>query len=278
MAIVINTGGSGGGGGGGNFAIGSSHIAYDSFLLRSDVTLTADSEDFNQEVENGASWPTYGGGWQTSVLGDHTIVVGFAGIQTAQCFAIHKHNLGTLNCTISLQSSPDNAVWTTILNSEQTPGGDQTLFFVAAQSSAARFWRLLIEGHISGTLRIAQIFIGPCFQVHQPPGLGWSWPNIALNDDFITSRADGGDFLGRSLIRRGSKTSFQMTPVVESFVRDTWLPFMQAAEEHPFYYSWDTSSFPLEVAYCYVEGRIAIPKHVSNKHLSVPLKFIALQT
>lgn len=277
MAIVINQSG-GGGGGGGSFALGASAIAYDSFLLRSDVTLTADSEDADQEIENGASWPTYGGGWQTSTTGDHTITVGFAFTQTGQCYAVHKHNLSDLGITIKMQNSPDGVVWTDVVGSDQTPSNNKTLFFVADQSETQPFWRLFMSGHTGGVLRIAQIFIGPCFEAWQPPGLGWTPPNIALNDDFITSRADGGDFLGRSLIRRGSKTGFTMTPVLESFVRDTWLPFMTAAEEHPFYYSWNAQDFPGEVAYCYVEKRIDIPKYVTNRHFTVPLKFVALQT
>ena len=276
MAIVVNQGG-GGGGGGGAFALGASHIAYDSFLLRDDVTLTADSEDLDQEIENGASWPTYGGGWQTSATGDHTITVGFPSTRSAQCYAVHKHNLADLGLTIKLQNSPDNINFTDIAGSEQTPTDNTTLFFVADSASTAPFWRLFISGHTSGTLRIAQIFIGPCFQVHQPPGPGWTPPNIALNDDFITSRADGGDFLGRSLIRRGSKTRFSMTPVVETFVRNTWLDFMKAAEEHPFYYSWDSVNFPGEVAYCYVDKKIDIPKYVTSRYFSVPLSFIALE-
>ena len=277
MAIVVNQGG-GGGGGGGDFAIGAAHIAYDSFLLRDDVTLTADSEDADQEIENGASWTTYGGGWQVSATGDHTVTVGFATTRQGQCYALHKHNLSTLGITVKMQISNDGSNWTDVAGSEQTPASDITLFYVNDTAITSPFWRLFFSGHTSGTMRIAQIFIGPCFQVHQPPGLGWSPPNIALNDDFITSRADGGDFLGRSLIKRGSKTSFTMTPVVESFVRNTWLPFMRAAEEQPFYYSWDTVNFPLEVAYCYVDKKIDIPRHVTNRHFTVPLKFIALQT
>lgn len=277
MAIVVNEGG-GGGGGGGGFAIGASHIAYDSFLLRDDATVTADSEDADQEIENGASWPTYGGGWQTSTIGDHTVTVGFPSTQTGQCYAVHKHNLHTLGMTVKMQNSVDDIVWLDVAGSAQTPGDNSTLFFVADASASTPFWRLLFTGHTTGILRIAQIFIGPCFQVWQPPAPGFTPPNIALNDDYITSRADGGDFLGRSLIRRGSKTGFSMSPVLDTFVRDVWLDFMLAAEEHPFYYSWNSQEFPGEVAYCYVDRKIDIPKYQTNRHFTVPLKFIALQT
>lgn len=278
MAIVVNVAGGGGGGGGGGAPVGNSYLAYDSFFLRSDaLSVTADSEDFGQAIENGLSWPTYGGGWQTTTIGEHLVTVGFAATQQGQGYAIHKHNLADLGITVELQNSPDAVVWTTITDSDQTPTNNKTLFFVAAAQESATFWRLRFTGHTFGTLRIAQMFIGPVLQAHQPPGTGWSPPNLALNNDFIQSRADGGDFLGRSLIRRGSKTNFTMSPVPESFVRNSWLPFMEAAELHPFYYSWNAEGFPGEVAYCYVEGRIDIPRYMTHLHFNVPLKFIALQ-
>lgn len=277
MAIVVNNSSSSGGSGGPNAAAGNSYIAYDSFFLRAGATVIADSEDAGQFVENGTSWPTYGGGWQTSTFGDHTVSVGFASPQEGQCYAIHKHNLATLGVTVALQYSDDGVTWTTVTDSEQTPTNNKTLFFNAAQSETHPQWRFLFTGHISGTLRVAQLFIGPCFQAWQPPGIGWTPPNLALNDEFITSRADGGDFLGRSLVRRGGKTKFTMSPVPESFVRGTWLDFMLAAEEHPFYYSWNAEGFPGEVAYCYTDKKIAIPTYQTHLHMRVPLNFIALQ-
>ena len=74
-----------------------------------------------------------------------------------------------------------------------------------------------------------------------------------------------------------SKTAFSISPIPESWVRQFWLTFMLAAEEHPFYYSWDLINFPDEVAYCYTEGKIDVPKYVSHRHFSIDLKFIALQ-
>jgi len=269
MAIVVAQGPA--------VAVGQSFIAHDSFLLRSDATVTASSEDADHEIANGSSWPTYGGGWQTSVISTHSVTVGFPGTRTGQGFALHKHNLGTLGITVKLQTSPDSTVWTDVTGSEQSPADDKTIFWADSMSSSAKFWRILFTGHTSGVMRVAQVFIGPAFQMFNSPGMGWIPPNMALNNEFIMSRSDGGDFLGRSLIRRGGKTNFTMSPVTEAFVRSTWLDFMLAAELHPFYLTWDNVNFPNEVAYCYTEKKIALPRYMTNKHFSVPLSFIALQ-
>lgn len=260
-----------------SFEQGESFIGYDSLFLRDDASVTVDSEDTGQEIDNGTSWFTYGGGWQTSNPSTHTVTVSFAQTEVAQCFALHKHNISDLGLTVKMQLSQDGVTFTDISGSEQTPTDNTTLFFLAASSSTAPFWRIVITGHTTGTLRIAQIFIGPAFQVFQSPQVGWIPPNLALNDVFINSRSDGGDFLGRSLVRRGSKTGFTITPIPEAWVRQFWLAFMLAAEEHPFYYSWDNVNFPDEVAYCYTDGKIDTPRYVTHRHFTVSLKFIALQ-
>lgn len=271
MSIVINLASTA-------FAVGASYTGYDSLFLRSDASVTASSADADQPIENAISWPTYGGGWRTSTLGDHEARIGFDVVKTAQCFAIHKHNLGTLGITIKLQSSSDAISWTDVTGSEQNPADDKTIFWIDVTGTTSdRFWRLLFTGHTSGIMRIGQIFIGPVLRNFNPPGIGWSPPNFAINNMYVNSRSDGGDFLGRSLIRRGSKTRFRMEPVTEEFVRDEWEPFMVAAEEHPFYFSWDAVNFPKEVAYCYVDKKIEIPKYISPKHLSASLAFVALQ-
>lgn len=272
MAIVINqvTGQSA-------FALGDANIAYDSFFLRSDVTTVADSEDPGQEIENGVSWPTYGGGWQTTTTGDHEVTAGFPGTRAGNCYALHKHNLNDLGITVQLETSDDGITFTPVVGTDITPGDNKTVFVVLDAEETHPFWRLKFTGHVSGTLRIAQIFIGPCFQTFTGPNTGWTPPNLALNDDFITSRADGGDFLGRSLIRRGGKTGFSLSAVTQGWIREFWEPFMLAAEEHPFYYSWDSINFPGEVAYCYTDKKIDIPRYTTHLHMDLSLSFIALQ-
>lgn len=274
MAIVISEGGSGSPD---TFTTGDANIGYDSFFLRSGAAVTVDSEDVGQEIDNGTSWFTYGGGWQTSSPGEHNVTASFASAQSGDAYAIHKHNLSDLGITVRLQTSPDGIVFTTVVGSDQTPTTNRTLFFVMPASVSARFWRLQFSGHTSGTLRIAQLFVGPAFKIFQGPNIGFTPPPLGLDDDFLNSRADGGDFIGRSLIRRGLRSAFSISPIPEAWVRSFWLPFLEAAEEHPFYYSWDNLNFPTEVAYCYTVGKVPPPRYNNPLHFSISLNFKALQ-
>lgn len=269
MGIVVNKGGA--------WVQGSSYIGYDNLYLRSDAVVIGNVEDANQPASNAASWLTSGGGWQASGAGDKTLTVSLDASANGNSYGIYKHNLGTLGLTVKLQSSPDGVVWTDLTGSEKTPGNDQTIYFVATAPVSASFWRIHIAGMVAAdTLIIGQAFIGASLLLFNPPEPGWTPPNLALANKFINSRSEGGDFLGRTLVRKGSATRFSVSLAAASWVRANWLPFMLAAEQHPFYHAWDTINFPEEVAYCYTDGKISQPKYTHSRFMSFDLKFIAL--
>ena len=255
---------------------GSSFIGYDSFYLRPGAVVTANAEDVDQPGSNAASWQTSGGGWQATGAGDKTLTVTLAAVDNADCYGIYKHNIGTLGLTVKLQFSTDGVAWNDLAGSARMPSDDTAVFFVGAQESA-KFWRIHIAGLAAGeTLIIGQAFIGLALSVFSPPEPGWVPPNLALDNVYINSRSEGGDFLGRTLIRKGSKTNFAVSIASQEWIRDSWLPFMEAAELHPFYHAWDTTSFPDEVAFCYTDGPISKPVYVNPRFMSFDLKFFAL--
>lgn len=268
MGIVINAGGT--------WVAGNSYIGYDSLALRSDVVVSASSEDAGFPVENATNWLTYFGGWQSSVIGDTALTCTFQTAKAANGYALFKHNLGDIAGTVKLQHSDDGVIFTDIAGSEQTPANNKAIFFVFPEVSHP-VWRLLFTGIDGGeTLIVGQAFIGPALRVFGGPETGWTPPNLAFNDKFINSRADGGDFLGRSLIRKGNKTGFNVSAVPATWVRQNWEPFLTVAQLQPFYYAWNTVDFPFEVAYCYTEDNVAKPTYQSAAHLNIRLDFIAL--
>lgn len=269
MSIVVNQGGA--------WVQGSSYIGYDNLYLRTGAVVAASSEDSGFPGSAAASWLTSGGGWQTTGAGDKTLSVTLPSAEDGNSYGIYKHNIGTLGLTVKLQSSPDGSTWTDVTGSEKTPGNDDVIFFVVSAPVSAKFWRIHIAGLAAGeTLIIGQAFIGDSFLVFSPPESGFTPPNLALNSKYITSRSDGGDFMGRSLVRKGNKTGFSVSLVERGWVRSTWLPFLKAAEKTPFYYGWDTLNFQAEVAFCYSDKKIEIPKYVSSGYMAISLNFFAL--
>ena len=268
MSIVVNSSSS--------WVKGASYVGYDSLYLRLGAVVAANVEDTDQPASNATSWLVSGGGWQATGAGDKTLAVTLVAAANANSYAIYKHNLGTLGLTVKLQHSSDGIAWTDLAGSEKNPAVDTAIYFVGA-SISAKYWRIHIAGLLAGeTLIVGQAFISESLNVFSPPEPGWTPPSLAPNNKYINSRSDGGDFLGRTLIRKGAKTMFQVSVASQSWIRANWLPFMDAAELHPFYHAWDTTQFPLEVAFCYTDGPISKPRYVNPRFMSFDLKFFAL--
>lgn len=258
---------------------GSSYLGYDNAFLRSGGVVVASAEDAGYPATNATSWLITGGGWRvTPTVGGTTITLAqtLAASESLNSYAVYKHNLGTLGATIKLQYSADGVVWNDLTGSEKVVADDKAIFFIGTNQSAA-FWRLHITGvAANATMQIGQAFLGDALQMFNPPEPGFTPPELALNSKYISSRADGGDFLGRSLIRRGSKMSFNNSIVHKDWIRANWVDVMRQIEKTPFYYAWDSTNYPAEVAYCYVDKKISTPTYVNSTYFSLDLKFIAL--
>jgi len=269
MSVVIITGAA-------QFAQGTSFIGYLNLYLQSGAVVVGSFEDVGFPASNATRWPTYGGGWQSTAGGNTTLEVTLLLADNANSYGIYKHNLNDVGATVKLQWSSDGAAWNDITGSEKTPGNNDVIFFVGT-SVSAKFWRLLFTGLTGGeTLKIGNAFIGESLLLFNPPAPGWSPPLLAKNDDFISSRSDGGEFLGRSLIRKGNRTGFQMRNISDVWVRANWEPLLLEIQEHPFYHAWDTANFPEEVAYCYTEGKLPRVRYTFSKFFDINLDFIAL--
>jgi len=254
---------------------GSSYLGYDNGLLRSGATVVPDAEDVGFPASNATSWLITGGGWRATAI-TANLSLTLPASESFNSFALYKHNLGTLGATVKLQYSSDGITWSDFTGSEQAPANDKAIFFVGTSQSAL-YWRLNFTGiAAAATLTIGQVFIGNALQLYNPPEPGFTPPELALNNKYISSRADGGDFLGRSLIRRGSKMSFSNSVVHKDWIRANWQDVMAALEKTPFYYAWDSANYPFEVAFCYVDKKIDLPKYVNSNYFSLNLSFVAL--
>ncbi len=260
-----------------NWVQGSSYLGYDNIFLRDGAIVSASAADAGFPETNATSWLITGGGWRATADPEINLTVSLLVTENANGYAIFKHNLGDLNATIKLQSSTDGTTFTDFPGSTKVVADNKAIFFISDTPLSASYWRLNITGlGVGDTLTIGQAFIGNSLRMFSPPEAGFTPPDLALNNLYISSRADGGDFLGRTLIRRGSKMSFNNSIVSKDWIRDNWQAVMLAIEKTPFYYAWDSFNFPAEVAYCYVDKKIDIPKYVNSGYFSLNLSFVAL--
>lgn len=151
--------------------------------------------------------------------------------------------------TIAIQSSTDNSTWTTQLSMTPTDRINIGLF----AEVSARYWRLYITGSLPG---IAVVYIGKALAMQRKIYQGHSPLTLARDTELSNNVSDGGQYLGRSIIRQGASTSFGWQHLKADWYRANFDPFVQAARVAPFFIAWRPEQYPSEMGFVWTSNDI----------------------
>lgn len=170
---------------------------------------------------------------------------------SANYFGIAAHTLGSSGTTITIQSSPDNSTWTTI--DSITPTDDSPIMFLFA-SVTARYYRLSITG--STIPSVGVIYVGTVLEMLRPCYGGLVPISLSRDTVIRPNRSEGGQWLGRSVIRSGSSMSVDYKNLDNAWVRTDFRDFINDAVIHPFFFAWRPDNYPDDVGYVWVSDDI----------------------
>lgn len=169
-----------------------------------------------------------------------------ASAQNVSYVGIAGHDLGTRACTVLVQSSTDNSVWTTRLTI--VPTDDSAILGLFATVSA-QYWRIYITGAV-GNPTIAVIRFGEVTEFPRPciyaPSLSFQRTRIV---SYAANMTEGGQFVGRSVVRATLAPKMQVSHLSEAWITAEWDAFALYAETSPFFIADRPSEFPVSCAY-----------------------------
>lgn len=153
--------------------------------------------------------------------------------------------------TITIQGSNDNSTYTDI-DSLIATDNSQIMFLFAPVSY--RYWRLHIVG--STIPSVGVVYVGTTLDMLRPYYAGIT--PISLSNDVVIrpNRSDGGQWLGRSVIRSGSSMSAEFKNLDNAWVRTSFKDFMNDAISYPFFFAWRPDNYPEDVGYVWVTESI----------------------
>jgi hypothetical protein len=157
---------------------------------------------------------------------------------------IAAHELGSKSATVTVQYSTDNSSWTTLDSS--SPTDDSPLMFLFAPVSA-RYWRISISGAVAPSIGV--VYFGTTLDMQRPCYAGLSPINFSRETVLRTNRSEGGQFLGRSVIRQGSSMSVGFRHLDYSWYKTNFDPFVKDALSYPFFFAWRPDGYPEQVGY-----------------------------
>jgi hypothetical protein len=222
-------------------------IGYANFFR--DGTVTASSEATGHPKELAFDGFTYDA-WQSTGGATEWLKVQLPAAQTASYMAVFGDLAG---CQLTPQRSTDGASWTNLDGAYTAPDGRPTVWEFADVSDV--YWRLLIE-NATGALSVKAIHVGPMLVLDA--GLPTSWMPPTLNEDiaYTNTISEGGQILGRNIVRRGAITDVESRNVDYTFARNEWAALMDVADLYPVFFWWQYLGLG-EVMYAAIDSRSA---------------------
>jgi len=179
---------------------------------------------------------------------------------------IAAHEFGSNGNLIEIQYSDDEDTWTTV--ADANPNDNRPLMFLF-EAVTARYWRVLID---SGTApRVGVIYVGKVLQMQRAIYGGHSPITLSRDTEIRPNTSEGGQWLGRSIIRDGVSTSFNWSNLKAAWYRSNFDPFVKSARRFPFFIAWRPLKYPNEIGYVWTSGDITPQNSGTKDYMDVSL-------
>jgi hypothetical protein len=220
-----------------------SRIGHQSYTRTGTVTASSEAVDFPADAP--LNELTYEFWRPTALPATWTLDAGSS--VAVNYFGIAAHTLGTSSNTVTIQSSPDNTTWTTI--DSITPTDNSPIMFLFA-SVTAEYYRIEITGGAIPSVGV--VYVGTVLEMLRPCYAGLTPISLSRDTVIRPNRSEGGQWLGRSVIRSGSSMSVNYTNLDNAWVRSAFRDFIDDAVTYPFFFAWRPDNYPEDVGYVWV--------------------------
>lgn len=245
-------------------------IGYKSVVQDLTTTLTATSAASGFDVDSLREYNTFER-WQATSTATQVISITPATGTSTDYLGISNHNFGTISATVTLQYSNNNSSWTTV---EAFIPADDTAIMLLFADITAPFWRVVIAGS-SAAPAAAVLFLGKTLAMQRAIYQGHTPINLSRQTELRPTTSEGGQWLGRSIVRKAIQTSYSWSNLKAAWYRANFDPFVEASLKQPFFIAWRPLSYPLEVAYAWTSGDIAPTNSGPKDYMSVGFSVVA---
>lgn len=166
--------------------------------------------------------------------------------------------------TVAVQYSDDGSSWTTQVSGQIT--GRVTMFLF--ESVTARYWRIQVTNQIPS---VSVVYIGKALAMQRRIYQGHSPLTLSRNTELTNNISEGGQYLGRSIVRQGVATDAAWSHLKADWYRSNFDPFVQSARTLPFFFAWRPSQFPQELGFVWTDGDVQPTNSGPKDYMSVSL-------
>ena len=163
---------------------------------------------------------------------------------------IAAHNLGTSGATV---------VISTVLNGVQT-----VIFSGQYDNDRAKFIRfndapcdgVTVQVTGGANVEIGVIFLGKELEMMRPLYAGHNPVYLSSTDKYSPQMSDGGQFLGKILIRQGYATQASFKHLTYEWYKENFQPFVESSKSRPYFWAWNLLEHPDDIVYGWTNANI----------------------
>jgi len=218
-----------------------------------DCTVSASSEAVNCPADAPTRPDTYERWKPTEIPATWAVDAGAA--VDVNYIGIAAHTLGTNRASVIIQWSTDGIDAGTYPSVHWTDYGNSFLpannspIMVIGDLTTARYWRVVIKSVAGDEPEIGVVYVGKALEMERAIYGGHAPITMSRNTTIRPNKSEGGQFLGRTVIRKGVSTSASFRNLTPAWVRSEFDTFIRAAREYPFFFAWRPEDYPEEVGY-----------------------------
>ncbi len=236
----------------------------------SSITPSAEPDPANYPYQNAYDGRSYTY-WKVP-SGTQYLTAVFPSGKAVNAYALYltgDETIAHLGGTVTFQYSQDGgATWVDFLPAEAPI--DSTPIYRQKSTVTATRWRWKFD--CASAHYVSVLSFGTDFQFERGCWTGFSPPKLARATELTNNVSQGGNFLGRSIIRNGMSTSFNLDFLSASFVRGYWFDFVVWAERKPWFLLWNKKDYPADAAFCWTDGAIGEPMYSAPNFMSAKMK------
>ena len=178
---------------------------------------------------------------------NQNIIVSANSNQTINAICLGAHNLGAVNGTVTIATSASTSA-AFINRATITPATNNAIMVLLTSNLVVRRIRLTVN---SASAEIGILYAGLALVMPRPIFGGHAPITLQNKVNYINSSSENGQWLGRTINRRGYATSYKWSFITDEWYRLNFSPFVESTNLYPFFIAWRPDLYPDEVAYAW---------------------------
>jgi len=219
------------------YPLSHARILYDNLFNNGVVSLPA-----AQGIANSNTYER----WRLTGANQNIIITANSN-QTINAICLGAHNLGSAGATVTIATSASTSA-AFVNRATLTPSTNNSIMLLLTTNITVRRIRLTVN---IATAEIGILYAGLALVMPRPIFGGHAPITLQNKVTYINSASENGQWLGRTINRRGYATSYKWQFITDAWYRLNFEPFVESTNLYPFFIAWRPDLYANEVAYCW---------------------------